>query len=179
MARKSTVKRLPPEIRQEVDRLLAEGRCTLDQVVAHLRTLGSDVSRSAMGRYAQQFECVAAKMREAREVATAFAQELGDIPENDMGRTLVQLLHQMTFKVLMQRADEDGPVKPMDLMLLAKTIKESVGSTKISAELEMKLRDRTRAEALRDAAKAVESAGQERGLTSETVKAIKSRVLGM
>lgn len=181
MPQKSSVKRLEPAIRAEVDRLLAGGRHTLDDVVAHLQKLGAPVSRSALGRYSQQFEEVAARMRESREVATAFAKELGDIPNNDMGRTLVELLHGLVFRVLMQRAkeDEDQPLKPMDLMLLAKAIKESVGSTKLSAELEMKVRDRVAAETAKAAAGEAEVVGRERGLSAETVEAIKARILGI
>jgi len=181
MARKSTVKTLPAQIRAEVDRLLGDGRFTLDDVVTHLRKLGADVSRSALGRYSKEFEEVAARMRESREVATAFARELGEIPNNDMGRILVEMLHGLVFRVLKQRTkeDQDAPVKPMDLMLLAKAIKESVGSTKISAELEMKIRDRVAAETAQKAAGVAEDVAREKGLSAETVEAIKARILGI
>jgi len=181
MARKSTVKTLPAQIRAEVDRLLADGRYTLDDVVTHLRKLGADVSRSALGRYSQEFEEVAAKMRESRELASAFAKELGEIPNNDMGRTLVELLHTLVFRVLKQRTREaeDKPIKAMDLMLLGKAIKESVGSTKLSAELEMKIRDRVATETAKKAAGAAEDAAREQGLSAETVEAIKARILGI
>lgn len=180
MPRKSTVKRLPPDIRDAVHRLLDSGR-TLDEIRAHLEGLGADVSRSALGRYAQKYEEVAAKLRESREVSAAFARELGDIPDGDMGRTLVELLHGLVFRVLMQRTEEkdEKPLKPMDLMLLAKAIKESVGSTKISAELEIKIRDRAAAEAKQAAARAVDHVARERGLTRDTVEAIKSQILGI
>ena len=37
MGRKSTLRRLPPEIRAEINRILSEGRLTLDELLEHLR----------------------------------------------------------------------------------------------------------------------------------------------
>ena len=53
MPPKSTIIRLPPEIRAEVDRLIREGAATTDEIVAALRELGAETSRSAVGRYAK------------------------------------------------------------------------------------------------------------------------------
>ena len=39
MGRKSTVKRLPEKVREEIGRLREKGR-TLDEIIAHLKTLG-------------------------------------------------------------------------------------------------------------------------------------------
>lgn len=46
----STIKRLPPEIRQAINEQLAQGY-TLDEVTAYVREMGVNVSRSAIGRY--------------------------------------------------------------------------------------------------------------------------------
>ena len=49
MANVSTVRRLPAEILEEVNRLLDQGQ-TLDSIISHLRGLGIDqISRSALG----------------------------------------------------------------------------------------------------------------------------------
>jgi HD-GYP domain-containing protein (c-di-GMP phosphodiesterase class II) len=179
MPRKSTVKTLPAQIRAEVDRLLADGRYTLDDVVGHLRTMGADVSRSALGRYSQEFEQVAVKMREAREVTTAFAKELGELPDNDMGRVLTELLHTIVFKVLTTQTGADGEVAAQDVMFLARSLKDLSTATRQSAELEMKIRDRVAAETAKRAAGEAEAVGREKGLSAETVEAIKTRILGI
>jgi len=179
MARKSTVKTLPTQIRAEVDRLLADGRYTLDDVVAHLRKLGADVSRSALGRYSKEFEAVAAKMREAREVTTAFAKELGELPDNDMGRMLAELLHTVVFKVLTNQTGADGAADAQDVMFLARSLKDLATANRMSAELEMKIRDRVATETAKKAAAAAEDAAREQGLSAETVEAIKARILGI
>jgi hypothetical protein len=145
MARASSIKRLPPEIKQEIDQLLADGKHTIDEIVAALRDLGANVSRSAVGRYAQDFGKVSAKMREARTVATAFAQELGEIPDNDMGRALVEMLHHMIFKMMLARSDEEGPATdPLDLARLAMALKNAALTNSLSVDLELKIRQAER-----------------------------------
>jgi len=148
MARKSSIRRLPPQLRKELDRLLADGRYTLDQVTAHLQTLGAAVSRSAVGRYSQEFEEVARQLRESRELVAVFARELGPLPDNDLGRFLPEMLHKLIYDVIRPRAGgAGGELEPKELMQLARAIKDSVGSSKISAELALKLKAEAKREA--------------------------------
>lgn len=179
MPPKSSVKRLEPAIRAEVDRLLADGRYTLDDVVAHLQKLGADVSRSALGRYSKEFEAVAAKMREAREMTAALSQSLEDLQDKDMGRFLTEMLHTIVYRGIAARLDAGEAVDSKDVMLLAKTLKDLAGTKTLSAELEMKIRDRVAAETAKAAAGEAEAVGRERGLSAETVEAIKARILGI
>lgn len=178
MSRKSSVKKLPKEVLEAVHKLLEEHH-TLDAILEHLAGMGATVSRSALGRYSQNYEHVAAKLREAREISTCFAAQLSDMP-NDMGRVVTELLQSLVFKVLLNEAEGETPdLKAGDLMCLAKAIKDMASANKTSADMEIKIRDRAREEALRDAAKAVDSAGQEKGLSADTVKAIKAKILGV
>ena len=123
MPRKSSIKQLPPPIKTEIDRLLSDGRTTIDEIVAHLQKLGVTVSRSAVGRYSQRFEDVSRKMREAREISTAFAKELGDFKNDEVGRQITEMLRTVIFNVLLPRvSDEEPTVEPADLMFMAKAI---------------------------------------------------------
>ncbi|MHC1792024.1 DUF3486 family protein [Solidesulfovibrio sp.] len=178
MARQSSVKKLPTPIRKELDRLLADGAHTLDQVVAHLRQLGAPVSRSAVGRYSQEFEEVAAHIRESREVAAAFARELGEVPEGDMGRVLVEVVHRLVFKAGVAKLRE-GAIDAVDAARLAKAIKDLAAGSKISVDMEFKIREQVAAETAKKAAGEAEAVGREKGLSAETVEAIKSRILGI
>ncbi len=178
MARKSTVRQLPQQLQEAIHKLLDDGQ-TLDAILEHLAGMGATVSRSALGRYSQEYQAVAAKLREAREITSAFAAQLSDLP-NDMGRVTTELLHSILFKVLMRQAEGDTPdVSAGEIMSQAKAIQAMASASKTSADLELKIREAVRAEAFREAAKAVDDAGQEKGLTAETVKAIKARILGV
>ncbi len=179
MARKSSIRRLPPPLRKELDRLLADGRYTLDQVTAHLQTLGAAVSRSAVGRYSQEFEEVARHLRESREIAAGFARELGDLPEGDTGHMLVELVRSVVFRVAMKSAGSTDEVEPIDLARLAKAIKDLAAGSKISVEMEIKIRERAKREALEAAAQAAESAAKQAGLDDEQYALIRARILGV
>lgn len=138
---KSTVRTLPPQIKEEVDRLLKDGRHTLDQITLHLRRMDVGVSRSALGRYAQNYAEEMAALREVQEVSRAFAQELGDV-NNDASRYLVQMVQAVATRIVRPQLKGEGPsMDSQDLMFLARAIKDLVGSTKISADLEMKIRE--------------------------------------
>ena len=178
MGRKSSVKTLPQEIQESIHRLLDGGQ-TLDAILEHLDGLGAKVSRSALGRYAQGYEEVAQKLRETRDIATYLGSRLEGQP-NDVGRITTELLHKILFKMTLKQLDSDDPdISARDLMSLGRALKDMTSATKTSADMELKIREASRAEALRDAAKAVDTTGQEKGLTAETVKAIKAKILGI
>lgn len=180
---KSTVRTLPPRIKEEVDRLLKDGRHTLDQIVAHLRQMDVGVSRSALGRYAQDYAEEMAALREVQEVSKAFAQELGDLG-NDASRYLVQMVQAVATKVVRPQLKGEGPTMgSQDLMFMARAIKDLVGTNKVSAELEMKIReDAKRQERERLAAELgalAKSKDKPRGLTPETAAEITRELLGV
>lgn len=164
MPARSSIKRLPQPLRQELDKLLASGRHTLDEICQHLRALGGEVSRSAVGRYSQEFEEAAAKIRESREIAAAFARELGDVPDGDMGRVLVELVHSLTYKVVMARAGDEGDIDPLEIQRLAKAIKDLSSSSKISADMELKIKEAAKQEAQEEMRAKLDDAVQGDGL---------------
>ena len=115
MAR-SKIKALPPAIKVELDRLLKEDRATIDQVVAHLKALGAEVSRSAVGRYHKRFEEIGQRMRESREVAQVWADRLGNEPQGDIGKLVMELLRTLAFDatLAMSEPGEDGAQVQLD-----------------------------------------------------------------
>ena len=179
MPRKSSIKRLPPTLRKEIDKLLADGRHTIDQIVAHLRSLGADVSRSSVGRYSKQFDIVAAKMRESREIAAAFARELGEVPEGDTGQILVEIMRNVVFKLALNANENDDGVDVKDVMRLAKSIKDLSSASKTGVETEAKIREQARKEALEAAAQAVEKSGVQAGLDDNQLGIIRAKILGV
>lgn len=177
MGRKSSLRRLPPEILQEVNRLLSEGRFTLDEILEHLRGMGVEtVSRSALGRQKQRIDKVAAKLRQSREVTASLVQELGaNSTEGEQGRLLVETLRGMIYDHLEARIVEGELGDPKSFMALARTLKDMAQANRLDQDFEAKIRERVQKETVR----AVEDATREAGLSAETVEAIKSRILGV
>lgn len=188
MAGKSKVLRLPPELREQIGALVAQGR-TLDEITAHLRTLGADVSRSALGRYKQSLDKVGEKLRRSREVAEALVQKLGSAPESKATRLNVELMHGALLDLLL-KVNEEGEggegaegkgvvLEPMGAMLLAKALDHLSRASKADAELVGKIREQAEAEARKAAAETAVAAARKGGLSAESADAIRREILGI
>lgn len=174
MPRKSSITRLDPAIRAEVDKLVRDGGHTIDEIVSHLRTLGGDASRSAVGRYVKRAEEQFARYREAQEVAKTWIGKLEEDPQGDVGRLLAEMLRTVAFSTLGAMDDKDGS-KPMEIMLLAKAIKDLASADKTSVDREL----RVRREAATKAADTAVKAARKNGLSKEAADDIRREILGI
>lgn len=168
---KNTVVRLDPRIRESVDSAIREGRATIDDIVAIIRTMGGEASRSAVGRYKQQAESQMQKYREAQEIAKVWIGKLQADPDGDVGRLLSEMLRTAAFQTI---GDMEA-AGPMDLMLLAKALKDLAGTDKLTADRILKVR----AETLKHAAQEVQKVAVQAGLSDETAERIRKKILGV
>lgn len=182
MPRKSSVLRLPPELRERIGALLGQGR-TLDEIKAALDGLGGDVSRSALGRYKQRIERVGEKIRRSREVAEVLVQRYGDAPEGKTARLNIELMHGVLNDLLSQIPDpgeaEAGDAVVLDpegAMQLSKALDHLARAKKADAELETKIREQLRKESEAKLDKAVAAAAGEAKRESLTPAEILDRV---
>ncbi|EBI6116156.1 DUF3486 family protein, partial [Salmonella enterica] len=93
MGRKSTIHRLEPDVRAHIERCLREDRMTLDELLAdiHAHFPGEDTpSRSALGRYRQNFGQLVDRMRQQDQMARLLVSELGENPDERAGALMVQ-----------------------------------------------------------------------------------------
>jgi hypothetical protein len=188
MPRKSTVRRLPPELREQIGALLDEGR-TLDEITAHLKQLGAEISRSSLGRYKQHLDKVGEKIRRSREVADALIAKLGAAPESKSTRLNVELMHgallDLLLKVNEDGEDEEGgegkgvTLEPMGAMLLAKALDHLSRASKTDADLVGKIREQAEAAARKAAAETAVTAARKGGLSAESADAIRREILGI
>ncbi len=189
MPRQSTIKKLPPEIRNKIGALLDQGR-TLDEIVNHLSSLDVQVSRSALGRYKKHIDKVSERIRRSREIAEAIVRNQGDAPESKTARLNIELLHGVLNDMLMQvptpeeleEAEKEGKkddLQPMMLSLsprgameLAKAVDHLSRASKQDADLITKLREEARAEA----AEAVDKVAEREGLSDKARLAIRQEL---
>lgn len=186
MPRKSSVRRLPPELREQLGTLLDQGR-TLDEITAHLNQLGADVSRSALGRYKQHLDKVGEKLRRSREVAEALIQKLGTAPESKALRLNVELMHgvlmDLALKINEEGEDGEGEgvvtLEPMGAMLLSKALDHLSRASKTDADLVGKIREQAEAAARKAASETAVTAARKGGLSAESAEAIRREILGL
>jgi type VI protein secretion system component VasF len=186
MPRPSTIDRLPQEVRGAIARLREQGR-TLDEILEHLRALDVEVSRSALGRHVQEMAKVGERLRRSRQVSEALARELGDAPESHVARINVELLHGFIydFYALAEGEGEEADGarallrNPKAMALFAEATERLTKASRHNADFVAKVEERATNKAKRDAATAVEAVAKARGISSETIDAIKAGVFGV
>ncbi|MDR0966672.1 MAG: DUF3486 family protein [Myxococcales bacterium] len=170
--------RLPPEVRERLERRLIElgfsGYASLiDELNEWLAEAGaSPTSRSALQRFGARFEERAAALKRSTEIARAIAAEAGD-DEGVLNDAVIRLTQQKLFDVVMDlRVDPDE----FDLASLAKSIRDL---SKASVEQKKhQLQVRAKVEAKLEALK-VASKGKKSGLDPETVRRISEEIYGV
>ncbi len=178
MGRKSKILTLPEEVVTEINMMLGSGRYRLDDVMAHLRTLGhDDISRSGLHRHSKSVKEIAAAMRRSRHVAEALTKELGpSVEEGNASRRVIEMLQSIMLDTVTDvMLDADQGVDPKAFMLLASALKNMAAAQKLDVDRTEKIKE----QASRDAAKRAGGVAKKQGLTKETVAAIEHAILGV
>ena len=175
MPPKSSVRNLPKDLKLKIDTLILAGSLSLDDLSAYISEKGHQISRSALGRYSQKFTSTAAKMNQMKEMAKAFADDLGDEVDTDGHKVVVQMLHTIFMRISMDEIGSDKPsMKPKDLMLLSAAVKNMMGSVKDRQKIEENAQIKARTAAIKD----VEEVAKSEGLSKDTVLKIREKILG-
>jgi len=178
MPQKSTIAKLDPRIREEADRAVREGRATIDEIVGIIKGMGGEVSRSAVGRFVKGAREQMEKYRQAQEVAKVWVAKLGEEPQGDVGRLLIEMLRTVSFQTLSQLGDGEEAPDAMELMLLAKAMDHMAKASKAGVEQQQKVDELMRVR-LAKAAAAVEKTGKQEGWSAESVERLKRDFLGI
>lgn len=180
MGRRSTVAALPRELVEACNGLIRDGH-TIEEILAALQGMGAQVSRSAVGRYVKSARESMEKYRQAQEVARVWVDKLEAEPSGDVGRLLPEMLRVVAFQTLTQMGEAEASTGAMDVMLLAKALKDIAGATKTNVDVELQLRRvREQTQAKADAAAAeVEQMTRQAGMSEALVSTIRSRILGV
>lgn len=183
MARRRTITRnsiteLDKSIQDEFHRLVREG-WTIDGIRSALQQLGADVSRSAVGRAVLGARKSMQVYAEAREVSKSWLEKLDADPNGDVGRLMVQMLHALAFQTANDLQESDKGAKPMDVMLLAKALKDLSGTHKDAFAIQKaraEAREAARRELLAEQAAKLDAVTKAAGVTDETRAKIRAEL---
>jgi len=178
MARQSSIKQLPNKIQAEVDKLIREGKHTIDDIVQALQAMGGDASRSAVGRYVKSAKEKMERFAQAQEVAKVWVDRLEDNPHGDVGRLISEMLRTVAFQTISTMGDDDASVNPGHIMFLAKAIKDLSSADKISVDREIKIRDEIKAKA-EQVAEQITIQAKRQGLSDEAAQEWRNNILGI
>jgi len=137
VARKSSIARLDPRVKEAVDKAIGEGRATIDEILATIRALGGAASRSAVGRYVLSANKQMERYREAQNLAKVWADKLAE--NGDVAQLTRQLLASLAFQTTSALA-EDEHVEGKELMFLGRLLRDIESSKKLGAEARVKVR---------------------------------------
>ena len=144
MGRKSTIETLDPAVRESIHCLLKTGRFTLDDVLDQIRETFPGalvISRSALGRYSKRFEEVGKRLRESREVAKVWVDRLGNEPQGDIGKLVMEMLRTMAFDATLDLQEGDVELDPKAISTLALAMQRLESAGKWNLEREKAMRE--------------------------------------
>jgi len=149
MPRTSKIRRLPKELKAQLHAMMDAGH-TLSELTAHLKKLGADLSRSGLGRYTQQVEKVAARLRQSREAADAIVARLGEgVDEGRMGRMLTQMVQTLAFDYINRRVDDpEAQLDLNEIYQVARTVRQATLAGRAGQDHELKTRGELREESI-------------------------------
>lgn len=181
MARKSNIDRLPEHVKAYLTGVLADGRMTLDELIADLKARFPDEaaelpSRSAVHRYGVKLERRLAAIRASTEAAKIIRAQAGD-GEDARSEALTALIQTELFEAILDvqeaSADEIDPAERVGMLSsaaknVATLTRSSVTLKRYQAEVAAKM--------AAEAAAAAVSSAQAEGLTPEQAARVGAEV---
>lgn len=180
--RASKVDLLPPNIKTQLAMMLRDKQFSQAEILEEINDLIRDcglpesalLSKTGLNRYASRMEKVGAKIRQAREVAEVWTKQFGEMPQSDIGKTVIELVKHLAFEMSSQYA-ENGIAEPKELAMLAVTVQRLESAATLSYEREHKIRK----EVAQLAAETAEKVAVKAGLSADAVDMLKAKILGV
>lgn len=185
MPKRAKFDQLPAEIKEAVGKLWRTRRYSLDELlakIAELAPLGENVislSRSGLHRGLVDYEKAAEGIARAQDFAKMVMERAGENPDGDIARAVSELLKSHAFNVLLDAANTGGKFEADELMLLSAALKNVTASDKTMTDLRTKLEASALERAKKQVGRALDEAATKRGLSKDTVAAIKADLIGL
>lgn len=177
----SSIDKLDQEVRELIGKLRMDHGWTIDEILQRLQDMGQSVSRSALGRHVRTLQDISAEMREAQAMATALAREVGDADQSRMLDVNAQLLQANMFKLMLAANEQDGEgvtLKASEAKAFADALRSIALTRKSDLDLLERTEKRAAEKAKIEAADSASAVARAKGLSKDTVDAIRRAVLG-
>lgn len=179
--RPSKIDQLPDVVKNLLNALLRDKRYSQREVLAEVNKQITElglpdeliISRTGLNRHASRLAKVGKKMQEVQATADAWVAKLGEKPQGDIGRILIQMTQTMAFEAAGEMAEDDEPASVGLLKDLALTVQRLEKTRTDSIKNEKEIRKAV----AEDAAAALKKLGKEQGTLDtktldEAVKAV-------
>ncbi len=182
--RANKVDLLPENIRSQLHEMLRDKRNNQQDIREAINALIDEhnlpddlkLSRSGLNRYATKIEAVGTHLRDMREMTTALTAQLGDKPQGETTKIILELARSQLFKAMMKQAEDPEAEVDIDMLKNAMLAAQRLESTAMASHKREKEIRQAFAEEV--AAKAEQIVTQA-GLTRETAEQIRREILGI
>lgn len=188
MGRKSSIDRLPPEVKRHIEARLADGRMTLDELIADLHqhfpsaaAVGELPSRTAVHRYGQKLDRRLAAIRASTEAARMISEYAGDEKDTRSEAVLALIQTEMFDSIINLQEATEEEVDPVERMaLLSKAAKNMATMTRASIALKKHQAEVAERVAAKLAELEAESqSGNGRRFDPETLRIVREEIYGI
>ena len=189
MSRPSSIDRLSPELRAQLNELLARPDVTQQEITDLLNAEGAGVSKSAVNRYAVRMRKWADRNRQTRQIVESYLAQCGQEGQENLSEVLVQQLRDLAHGLLVRMQDmhddseeveeEDRSERAAEIGKLLSQAARSVRDIEMAADRSTERRRKLRAEVAKEAADAAGAAATNAGVSPETIAVIQRDVLGV
>ncbi|UYZ84296.1 DUF3486 family protein [Entomomonas sp. E2T0] len=184
MGRKSSLDKLPKPVIEFIQQLLRENRLTiselLDEVNNNFPELENKPSRSALGRFSQNFNKRFEEHNKFKEMANIYVSQLGENTDDKTGMFLAQSLTMLLSRVTMEQLDkDDNQIIIKEAGLLAKAALDIQRARELSLKERLAIEEEARKRLLREQQDNLEKTAKAQGLSADYVDLLKREVLGV
>jgi len=178
MAQRSSIERLPDDIRDKLHELLRDPRVTQLEATKRINAILEEeglpdrVSKSAVNRYAAKMEEVGAKLRQSREIAKMWIGKLGAAPQGEVGKLLNEMIRTLAFEMTLNLSEGTIEAEPKMLKDLAIAIERLERAATTNLKREQEIRAKEREAAKKDAMDTLEKIADEK-----TIREFRKRFL--
>lgn len=182
MARQSSIKRLPTEVRSYLERLLREDRYTLDELIERLQDKfpGENTpSRSSLHRYRSNMEEMLGRMREIDAAANVLVKEFGEDAGDKAGALLAQSITTLATNAAFKAHSEMDDISIEEIGKLARAAKAAMETRTMSFKERQAIERAAREKLLREQNENLQEAAKAQGMDEEQVRFWREKVLGI
>lgn len=161
MPQRSSLIRLPPEIKEVIAVLREQGR-TLDEIREKLLELNTDVPRSTLGRYVQNIEKVSERVQKWQHISAALIKRFGTVDDDKTVWLIYEMIYARIADMLVALEEFD----PKAAMMASKALDHLSRAKHYTTQTI----EKARKAGIDDAVKAMHKAGKQKGLSPEALK---------
>jgi hypothetical protein len=181
MPRSKVVTALPTALREELERKWRSGKYSLDELIAEVKAIGADVSRTGLHRHLQaseEYQKGLEAHREAQKAASQWLEKVGEDPNGDVAHLVAELVKTIASRQAAVMLNSGEIFNPMDLSLLARTVKDLFAADKSSIERELRIRQLERERIAKEVGAKVTQVKEEGGLSDDVAERIMAALTG-